>query len=191
VLGCQPAAAESVADWLRIADAARSILEVAAALYAGGSGPSEAWRLASGLTDNNERLARYRPTIATDRPLLAIVVREWLKLGGVGIYFHWESDSDQPSIVVGATELLRVLALHLSAAVGRTLGVARCSGCGNFFEPHYQPSPGRRSYCSSCRARRVPQRDAERASRARKAETRERAIGAGRSRPATDKGRGT
>lgn len=51
--------------------------------------------------------------------------------------------------------------------VGSTQNVA-CSGCGEPFTPERTPRSDQNHYCPACRASRVPQREAERAYRARR-----------------------
>jgi hypothetical protein len=74
---------------------------------------------------------------------------------------RFESIGLRPNLLVAVT-------VELAGAVSRTSGVAIRAGCGRLFPPARRQSGNRRSYREERRSKRRPQRDAERASEARR-----------------------
>jgi hypothetical protein len=66
--------------------------------------------------------------------------------------------------------LFSALIWELSATLGRSSVFATCSECGRLFSPKRKPRKDRRIYCTACRQRKVPYRNAQRDYRTRKKE---------------------
>jgi len=157
---------EPVKAWRRFATEAQAILRLAVRLHSTRpiEGESDDW---GSVRSSWARIGEEASTSSAQRKALAGVLTEWLELGDVRPWVEWKPE---PRLLLTFGDLFGVLALQLVAMATMSRGAAVCSGCGVMYLPKRQPNPTRRSYCPDCRENRVPQRDAERAYRRRKAE---------------------
>jgi hypothetical protein len=168
--GCWPLASlgsEPVEMWLDLAERFRATLNLASRLYRNRVGDRADWRLA--MPDLNlqavEGLTVEPGTrIGSDRVLFAFVLQDWLDLGhGFALRLNWNPlRSGEPQLDLIPAQLYDTLVFRLVCVATRTDGIARCSACSEFFCQPRRPPRGRRVYCEDCRAKKKPQRDAER-----------------------------
>jgi len=154
---------EPIEVWQELAGRALAMLEIAAALRRGQLGAKQAW---ARVMDGPEAF-RGNPgsDLASDANLLSLQVHQWLRMGQVCPHIY--SFRGRFLVRMGGWHTFRVLAYQLMLAVAGGQAIAVCSGCGDHFKPRRLPATGRRSYCSNCRRRGIPLRDAQRAHRAR------------------------
>jgi hypothetical protein len=163
---------ESLADWRRYARGAGAILKLFAAHHRGASGDSDDWRAATGLdrwvspdgsVEFDGDMSRY--TLVSRRGTLEGLLNDWLADGNVRPHIYWPPNG--PVLSVGGSGLFGALAVQLMLGAIRQAGFAWCSACGETYRPSRKPRIELRRYCPSCRKRRIPQRDARRASKLR------------------------
>lgn len=146
-------------DWADI-DEAREDVDQEAVQQGAMFGPPDAWRKA--WTD-----ARVLKDVARGRRVLADAVNGWLAGGGVRPVLAW--NKGEPIFRLASDGLFGELARQLAMSVGETSRLEACSACGTPYAPEKRATPGRRHYCPECREAGVPQRDAARDYRQRKA----------------------
>jgi hypothetical protein len=156
--GCRPAHDgtfwEPVEAWRDLAQQARALLGLAAALRQGQLGTTADWN----------RVGIVAPAdIEGQRLFMSFVVNRFLNWGNTRIRFSW---GDSPTLHIGGPSLYSVLALQLAQAVVAG-SLVFCSGCGSTYEPGRRPRKDHRQYCPDCQSRGVPLRDAKREQRAR------------------------
>ena len=168
---------EPVSEWRRHAANANQLLEAAATMQRGANVAPEKWHQIDGLAPDHPNLSD--PILSDPRGRLAENLNRWLAIADVRFHVGIEDRSIRPQL--GANRrtgsVLALIALDLVAATARAAAVERCSSCSRlFFMSASQPMPGkrvghataRRIYCSTCRAARIPARDAAQAARDRK-----------------------
>jgi hypothetical protein len=169
--------------WRRLAGDTRAVLQVAAAYHKGEKVSDETLGLfrnvvverrgadvvRAQLPANVEELFGDRPPAGRKLTTTAQMVGGFVNvlLEPVGIRTYMSGDR-LPSTRLEPFGLIGALGLQLMQKISTTTGVANCSGCGRSFSPTRKPRAGNRTYCPSCRAEKVPQRDAARASRGRR-----------------------
>lgn len=167
---------EPVTAWRRWAQRANATLNVAGDLYEDKIAREEEWRVACWIERKSEdRNYSIRPKrVEAGWRLLALNLNYWLELAEVRPYVDWakspEDNKGRLSLPLMVGGLFGALATQLVLAISRTDGLAICSGCGVGYVPSYRrPRAGERHYCKECRDGKVPQRDAARDHRSRKA----------------------
>lgn len=175
---------EPVEAWRMWARRAQRLLDLAALIHQEQQAPAAQWWEALKPYNENPKLwlPGFPPVgLRASRAALAELLNWWLAIDRVGTYIVWEGSA--PRLTHGGDGLFAAVALQLVLAATRTDALAICSGCGLTFLPTRRPGAARRCYCPSC-GRRVAERDAARAYRARKARvlraTRGRALRGGR-----------
>lgn len=166
---------EPVSQWRSLAANANRLLEAAATMLRGAKVAPETWHQIDGYAPDHP-IAQY---LSDPRERLAENLNRWLAIADVRFHVGIEARSIRPQL--GANRytgsVLALIALELVAATVRAAAVERCSACSRlFFMSASQPTPGkrighataRRIYCSTCRAARIPARDAAQAARDRK-----------------------
>jgi hypothetical protein len=166
---------EPVSQWRKRAANANRLLDAAATLQRGNKVDAETWRQIDGLAPDHP-IAKH---LSDPRARLAENLNRWLAIADVRFHVGIEGRNIRPQL--GANRytgsVLALIALELVAATVRAAALARCSSCSRlFFMSASQPTPGkrighataRRIYCSTCRAARIPARDAAQAARDRK-----------------------
>jgi len=105
---------------------------------------------------------------ALERAAIVEAVRCWASRGrrSARLTLRWDEGSS-PKVELHSGNLFDALATQLMLAVGRSSGLAHCSGCGALYFPARQPRVGGRNYCTDC-GRRAAMRDASRDHRRRK-----------------------
>jgi hypothetical protein len=177
-LGCQPVrrstddgedeCIEPVDVWLRFASQAHAILDVAASLHLNRSPSARSWRLAMGDAAPPAPLDPGRR--ADCREWLSISISWWLHFDPPRPAFHWRKRKPDVVLVCGT---FGHIALQLAAACAGVADVMFCDGCRQLYRREgRRAQAGRRNYCTDCRAKRIPQRDALRDFRQRQAQQR-------------------
>lgn len=165
--------------WRYFAQQARSILNLAAALYQNKKGSLGDWEILfeeyrEGWGDSNRPWESKSPKIP--RLFLAYALNDWLQLGGVRPA-AFLMDGTGLRLELGGPNLFSFLGVQLVLAVSRTDQMAFCSNCGKpYLAPGRRPAINRRSYCPACRDSGVPQRDAARDYRSRTKEGRKQKV---------------
>ena len=95
-------------------------------------------------------------------------ISDWLDISGVSLGLVWWEKS-KPMLRLMEGGLFGAIGIALAMKAARSDGLAICSGCSTAYTPSRAPRSGQRNYCPDCRASGVPQRDATRAMRARRA----------------------
>lgn len=168
---------EPVEGWRKLASRAANLLLVANAVRLNGNVPPEAWEKVDG---SRERFGKRYPNLAyLDDPWfrLAANVEYWLAAAEVNVRVSVERRSLVASLNSFMMSSLALVAIQLLLAITRSEGLAACSGCGAPFISSRRPLAGKsvgrwvakRNYCQNCREAKVPQRDAARDYRERKA----------------------
>lgn len=175
---------EAADAWQELARQGAAILTLAVGLHEGDTGDPAVWEL---LPDYPVEIVRshsepayvtfrriWTPTptappqdLEEGRRVLAMHVDLWLHLGQVRNRLRW--DGPDPTLELQPHGLFGALAMQLASRVTGRAAVAICSNCQMPYEPERKPNPNQRRYCPACREARVPQRDAKRDLRARKA----------------------
>jgi hypothetical protein len=166
---------EPVSQWRSLAANANRLLEAAATMRRGAKVAPETWQQIDGYAPDHP-IAKM---LSDPRERLAENLDRWLAIADVRFRVGIEAGNIRPQL--GANRytgsVLALIALELVAATVRASALARCSACSRlFFVSASQPTPGkrvgrataRRIYCSTCRAARIPARDAAQAARDRK-----------------------
>ena len=166
---------EPVSQWRSLAANANRLLDAAATMQRGAEVSAETWHQIDGYAPDDPQAQ----ILSDPRERLAENLNRWLAIADVRFHVGIEGRSIRPQL--GANRytgsVLALIALELVAATVRASALARCSACSRlFFVSASQPAPGkrighataRRIYCSTCRAARIPARDAAQAARDRK-----------------------
>ncbi len=162
----QSAPFEPVGPWLRFADEARAMINIAASLKAGRSAKREDWEVLYPLGSANSRrhglkLAVYPPHPSeadrrTQRSLLSQALSTWLDLGRPSFVLDW--NASRPKIVLHGT-VFASLCVQLIATIAGSTSPGFCDGCGQTYWPTRRPYTNRpRHFCENCRLRGVPSR---------------------------------
>jgi hypothetical protein len=163
---------EPVERWMDFVSAARSILNIAAAIHSGSAGRDEDWLLAFKAYQVDEEYLP-QPGMWANTPrglqdptlLLSDLVNEWLRLGDVRPRLEWELGDPQIEL---ETSAFGAIGVQLMQAVTRVHGLTLCSSCGRPYLRQGRKAPaGRRNYCPDC-GEGAALRDAQRAHRERR-----------------------
>jgi len=168
---------EPIAAWRRLATNAGRLLDAAATLQRGAQIDAETWQVIDG-HDAADFIGHWS-YLLDPRWRLAENLNRWLALADVRFHIGIENSHIRPQLGPNryTGSVLALIALELIAATVRADAISHCSACKRlFFASGNQPRPGkrvgrgiaRRIYCQTCRAARVPARDAARAARARR-----------------------
>ncbi len=171
---------EALAKWDALAAQVRAILRLTARVHRGESTAIDDWHIAltRGILPESaaETWALIQRQLKPNRPFRNSAVARWFITDLVGAWleetlvrpqFSWAT-AGPPEISLQGHGLQGALAVQLMAATAKADGVILCTGCGLSYTPERRPREGERRYCASCRAQKIPQRDAARALRARK-----------------------
>jgi hypothetical protein len=170
---------EPVEGWRKLASRAANLLVVANEIRLNGDVPPRAWEK----VDGSGEFGKLYPSLAyLDEPWfrLAANVEYWLAAAEVDVRVSVEGQSLVASLNSFMMSSLALVAIQLLLAITRSEGLTTCSGCGAPFISNRRPLAGKvvgrwvakRNYCQTCREAKVPQRDAARDYRARKAHSR-------------------
>jgi hypothetical protein len=172
---------EPFETWRALARRAESLLLVANAVRLRGNAPPELWEKADGFKERfGERYGSRWAYLDNPWHRLAANLDYWIIASDVCLRIGVEG----PSLVASLGSNLftfssfALVAIQLLLAITRSEGLASCSGCGAPFISGRQPLAGKavgrwiakRNYCQTCRRAKVPQRDAARDYRNRKAQ---------------------
>lgn len=167
---------EPLAKWGARAAQVRAILLLAASLHRDQPLSLEDWRIAltCGILPDSAASAweifqqnpRQRDPWL-ERMCIVDLVNAWLKAALVRPSFSWYP-TRPPEVRLWGAGLMSALAMQLMAAIGKADSIVLCTECGMSYTPERRPREGERRYCPSCRALKIPQRDAARASRDRR-----------------------
>jgi hypothetical protein len=138
--------------------------------------PTRLWGFQQATSDYLEvlesRRAQTRARVA-ERPISTQEAREllhgatsfWLEEAAVRMQLAWVNGRPEVQLSGG---LFGSIGTHVLMAIAGSQGFAVCHGCGAAHVPARPSDTKRASYCPDCRARRVPQRDAQRRYQARR-----------------------
>ena len=117
-----------------------------------------------------ERLVGGDVPLETQRDVVSGAIETWLRLSGVSLGLNWPQGI--PEIGFRTGDLFGALGLQILLAAADSSGWTVCPGCGNQHAP--ARTRGRApKYCKRCRSRNVPQNQASKRSRAKKATNKE------------------
>lgn len=174
---------EPVAAWRVLAGRTRAILNVAARLRLNESGRVEDWQAMllgpTVLLGNPSQAewdaavqARYSATNVLTRAheqMMLGQILEWLLvLAEAHPRPTWHTIESRLQLTYVGNGLLGALMIQTALACARQNGLAICSSCGEAYVPTRRPVERTRRYCSGCRTRGAPQRDASAAYRDRR-----------------------
>ena len=165
---------ESLDTWRQYARLAQALLRFTAELNSGGSVDEEDWRVICESTPA-KTLERRGLTLRLQITIVAAAVNTWFdQARGHGILTMVDNDLQ---VRPYASNLFGILITQIAHVIARSDQKAVCAGCRNPFRPTRPIVRGSRQYCSVCRKKGVPQRDASRDWRRR---ARQKQIGADR-----------
>jgi hypothetical protein len=158
--GCRPLSCETdgweycepVAEWLRLADDARRVLEISYLVYQStvrsDIGPGRWRELLQRDSCVGSRLQTY--DVGAAKLLVREHVRAWLSWGAVSPDFTWIDD--RPWFGFSTTDCFGTLAVQLMLTCSKAQGVDRCSMCQEiYFRTTRAPRTGEAGYCPTCR----------------------------------------
>lgn len=154
---------EPVRIWRQFAKQALAILTIADNLKRDTLPDDQYWETT--YSESGKTAPWWQRGLEVERLKLTMVLNEWLRLGAVRPSIDWHALKPEISFV--GPRLFSMLALQLAFAVSGGEGIATCSSCGKVYPRERQPKSGQRNYCPECRRRKIPERDAQRARRAR------------------------
>ncbi|SRR6266567_1860881 len=152
---------EPIATWRHSSASARALLEATAALHMNRP-PNEAARACLGIVEG------VKADDATDLQLARLVVGGTVDvlLSGLAVRLEFLWTQGTPQLSFATRTFASALALDLALAASRSRGIATCSSCSQVYFPTRNPRAWGRHYCSTCRAKGIPLRDAQRDHRA-------------------------
>jgi hypothetical protein len=171
---------EPLEKWRVLATRAKNLLLVANAVHLEGNAPAELWEKTDGFAGSFRKL--YGPKwgyLDEPWPRLAANLEYWIVAADVSV--RVDVDGRSLSVILGSNQFvissLGLVAVQLLLAVTGSEGLASCSGCGAPYISNRPPLAGkrvgrwiaRRNYCENCRDAKLPQRDAARDYRNRRA----------------------
>jgi hypothetical protein len=171
---------EPLETWRVLAARAANLLLVANTIRLQGDAPLELWEKVDGFGERfGERYGSVWAFLNNPWNRLAADLDYWMVAAEVGIRIDAEGQSVVASLASNpfASSVFALIAVQLLLAITRSEGLAACSGCGAPFISNRQPLAGKRvgrwlakrNYCRNCREAKIPQRDAARDYRKRKA----------------------
>jgi hypothetical protein len=169
-LWCVPGGArehfyEPLVRWRTLAIRARNLLLIAAQLHRGQRPSRETWAEHDGETEDFRKLGAWA-WLADPWNRLAENLNWWLECANAAAMV--EAQAQKPRLVLRSRFLpsaLSIIALQLILAAMGAQGLFTCR-CG---APFVSQHP-KRIYCDACLAKKIPERDAARAYRKRKAD---------------------
>lgn len=165
-LNIEPRAEEDLAQWRHYAELAAALLRFSAGQPPSGGGSEADWLTICESTSAGQ-IDRALLSMAHQRAVLAMAVNTWFaKTRGHRIL---DVVYAQLQVRPNASNLFGVLVTQIAHVIARSDELAVCAGCHNSFRPKRRLSRGQRQYCNVCRKSKVPQRDAARDWRLRKA----------------------
>ncbi len=159
---------EPLKSWRALSREALVLLTLRRMLEYSGShrGRDEIWKDALWLClKQSEHSAHpgYRSLIQTaqrtrDRERIALIANEWLRCGRVELQLKSGNGGYRfnPVLPDFGPNLFGYIAFQLAANLTNREGWAICASCKEFFEPTNTISPGRRTFCQSCRSKGKP-----------------------------------
>jgi hypothetical protein len=157
---------ELLDTWRDCSRRARAILRIASRLLQNKQGDFEDWRVLSPAIPGS--FGKSRNTLIVERSSISDAIRWWwLKYGEVDLQLGW--NVGKPSVYFSCN-LIGLIGSQLMFAVGRSQGIAICTGCGFPYAPKRRPSPKRGSYCPPCRET-APTRESQARARGKKRES--------------------
>jgi hypothetical protein len=151
---------QHVDEWQYYAGLAQSILRFAAELDS-GNGQEQDWVTISKWTPPAYAvLKRKRTPVLERKALLCAAVNKWSKMAqtnGIMVLV-----ADRMEVRIYGNSLFGILGVQMAHVISRSDQPVVCPGCNGPFRPERPPSSGSRQYCSSCRRKKKPQRDAAR-----------------------------
>ena len=174
---------EPIEVWRSLALRAQNLLLVANAVRLSGNARPELWEQADGFSGSfSERDGRKWAYLDNPWYRLAANLDYWINAADVCLRVGVEGQSLVLSLGTNpfTASVFGLVATQLLLAVTCSEGLASCSGCGAPFLSRRQPLAGKRvgrsvakrNYCQNCREELIPQRDAARDYRRRKAQSR-------------------
>jgi hypothetical protein len=145
--------------WRRYARQMRALLNIGARVHESQPGRLADWEVLYPRSQELPGRPWWGRQVAADRAGVAYQLKEWLRMGQVELEPAWD-EPHHLSLRIGVAGLFGALVVQLALAIAKTDGLALCSACGMTYLPGRRPNPKRRRYCSRCRARGAPQRDA-------------------------------
>lgn len=162
---------EPVDRWMDFSNAARALLNIAAAIHSGSPLRREDWAAAykAFLVDQDDLPKdgawELEHPLQESALMLSDFVNEWLAMGDVRPRLEWELGDPQ---IEFKTSTFGAIGVQLMQAVTRVHGLTLCSSCGRPYLRQGRKAPaGRRNYCPDCGSG-AALRDAQRAHRNRK-----------------------
>lgn len=166
--GCRCARVEPVSLWDAYVQMFAALVTLAARIEGSPERWSdervELWKQALWWT-GRDKVPWWKPGERADRRALLLTLEYWLGATGVRPLLHQRGN--RLRIRLGGGGVLGTLVLQTTLAATRSDGIAFCSECQMPYAPNRRPNPNRRNYCPLCRDEGVPNRDAQRAWRAR------------------------
>ena len=180
------AGAEPIVTWMYWSRQAAALLSILGRLRRSEPGAPEDWAVLreeapwvaqetayDGLTSLREsaslwtdRLVGGDVPVNTQRDVASGAVEAWLRLANVSLELRWPQGV--PEVGFRSGGLLGALGLQIMLAAVDSSGWLLCPECGSLHAPP-RTRNRRRSYCEQCRSTKVPQQQASRRSRAKKA----------------------
>lgn len=166
--GCRCARIEPLSVWGSYVEMFAALLTLAARLEGSPEGWTderiELWKRALWWTSRDE-IPWWRKGRRSDKRVLLLTLEYWL--GATGVRPMLYRPAEALRIRLGGGGVMGALSLQTTLAAARSDGIAFCSECQMPYAPKRRPNPSRRNYCPTCRDEGVPNRDAQRAWRAR------------------------
>jgi len=164
---------ERVEVWFKLARRATSLLRVASAVRTQGNASEELWEQADGFRGSlKERFGPFWAYLDNPRNRLAANLDCWIVTGDVCLRVQAEDRSLVAALGGNPFTFcpIALVVMQLVLTVLRAEGLASCAGCATPFVSSRPPLAGKlvgpqvaeRNYCTSCRAAKIPRRDAAR-----------------------------
>lgn len=161
---------EPLASWQSYGALFRALINIAARVNSGQSGARQDWEIVVNARGLSESPFFRMHGLSVDREKLEIIVNVLVGESRVHPRAIWSkgrwSVQFSGGTVIGCG-LFGAIVCQLMLAITQTEGLALCSSCGRGYAPDRRPNQNRRSYCPTCQAQKIPQRDAARDYRAR------------------------
>ncbi len=172
--GFTPVHWEPVKPWIDLAAGARSLLKITSAIYQGIVVDAADWESAISPVSGPYPPGLYSVMTSPEsqRGTVSFLVEEWLALGGASHGLIWTDHSETPEIRLlvrdtGQPPTVAILASQLMLAIARASDLTVCSGCVSIYRRERKPQSRRRNYCPDCQLGGIPNRERQRAHRAK------------------------